>query len=101
MWSSAKIGSPGWQVRDFQCLSATQNPPLPCTRSTSGDDLPLLTPLRVDLTLIGILVPPGEMHFTLRYWPLSVQLGLLISGGTLLLLTIWGGFDWWRRGRRA
>ncbi len=90
---------PGWQIGDFQCLSAGLNPPVPCTRTTSVDALPLLKPLRVDLTLIGIVIPPGQMQFTLRYWPVSVQLGLWISGGTVLLLLLLGGIHWWRRGR--
>jgi hypothetical protein len=74
---------PGWQVVDFDCRSA---PTERCLRATGSDDLPLLQPLRANLTLIGIIIPPGAMTFTLRYWPLRVQLGLWISGGTLLLL---------------
>ena len=84
---------PGWQVTDFVCLSSAQ----PCVRTTSADDLPLLQPLRADLTLIGIVIPPGEMTFTLRYQPLSVQLGLWISGGTLALLVIVVTWRWRRR----
>jgi len=90
---------PGWQLRDLQCLSAAFSPPRPCTQTTSNDDLPLLQPLRVDLTLLGLFVPPGELQFTLRYWPVSVQLGLWISGATLLLLLLVGGVRWRRPGR--
>jgi hypothetical protein len=85
---------PGWQVVDFDCLSA---PTTPCLATTFGNELPLLQPLRANLTLIGIVIPPGAMTFTLRYWPLSVQLGLWISGGTLVLLICTLLWRWQRR----
>jgi hypothetical protein len=53
--------------------------------------------MRADLTLVGIWLPAGNHEFTLRYNPLSVRLGLWISGGTLLLLL---GVGLWR-GRRS
>jgi len=84
---------PGWRIDSFTCLS----PSPPCTRTTSGDELPLLTPLRTNGTFLGIVIPPGEMTFTLRYRPMSVYLGLTISGATVLLLLIVCFWRWRRR----
>ncbi|MCB0186636.1 MAG: hypothetical protein KDE31_20355, partial [Caldilineaceae bacterium] len=84
---------PGWRVDSFTCLS----PSPPCARTTSGDELPLLTALRTDLTFIGLVIPAGEMTFTLRYQPMSVYLGLTISGATALLLLIVCLWRWRRR----
>lgn len=44
--------------------------------------------LRTDLTFLGLAVPPGDSMVELRYRPLSVRLGLLISMLTLLLLAV-------------
>jgi hypothetical protein len=85
---------PGWQVEGVNCPAAS----VACATAVSPvDDLPLLQPLRANLTLIGIVVPPGELTFTLRYRPLSVQLGLGISGATLLLLAVVTSWRWRRR----
>ncbi len=92
---------PGWHVADRRCLSA---PAQPCVRTTSADPLPLLTPLRTNLTFIGLAVPPGELRFTLHYWPTSVTMGLVISGSTLLLIlliALWRGRRWLQLGRTA
>jgi hypothetical protein len=43
----------------------------------------LFEPLRVNLTLVGVAVPPGAVQFDLVYAPASVQRGLWISGATL------------------
>ena len=86
---------PGWQVEAVQCPTAQPD----CAQETSTDGLPRLQPLRTNLTLIGLSVPPGTTRFTLRYWPLSVQLGLSISGATLLLLLLAVGWHWQRRSK--
>lgn len=88
---------PGWQVQKIACGpagGACQN------RFADGAPFPLLTMQRVDLTLLGILVPPGAVTFELVYWPLSVQLGLWISSGTLLVLGLLLSGRRWRRSRR-
>ncbi len=84
---------PGWQIDEVACPAAQTD----CTFTNSATGLPLLEPLRADLTLIGVALPPGTTRFTLRYWPFSVQLGLWISGGTLLLLLLTLGWHWRQR----
>ncbi len=78
---------PGWQVRNIVSQATTQ--------ATGG--LSNFTPYRVDLTLLGVLVPPGAVSFELVYWPQRVQQGLWISGGTLGLLVLLIG---WRSATR-
>lgn len=83
---------PGWQVDAVTCLSTVPA----CVRTTSDNELPLLTPLRTNLTLIGVVIPAGEITFVLRYRPLSVTIGLAVSGFTaaiLMFAVIWR----WRR----
>ena len=62
---------PGWRV-DFGQQAAA----------------PALQPLRANLTLLALPVPPGDLTFDLVYQPDSVRLGLWISAATLLLLTL-------------
>jgi hypothetical protein len=85
---------PGWEVIDAHCgqtsCEGAANP-LPA--------LPLLTPVRADLTLVAVPVPAGEVAFTLRYAPASVRIGLLIGGVSLLAslglaLALWLRRDW-------
>ncbi len=78
---------PGWQVRNTA--------PQGTVPHESG--LSTFTPYRVDLTLLGVLIPPGPVRFELVYWPQSGQRGLWISGSTLALLVLLVG---WRIGTR-
>jgi len=83
---------PGWRVRNATC----GDDGIVCPTSLAGDQrLAPLTPYRVNLTLIGLLVLPGVVTFDLVYWPTSVQLGLAISGGTLLLVALLAGWHGW------
>jgi len=85
---------PGWQVVAATCDGSAAA--CPVTGAIGG--LPSFTPVRTNLTLIGVAVPAGTVRFTLRYWPPSVQWGLGVSGGTLVLLVLVVGWRW-RRGR--
>ncbi|MCU9611786.1 hypothetical protein OEK97_28165, partial [Escherichia coli] len=69
------------------------------TTLPSNQSLTPLMPYRVNLTFVGLLVPPGRVTFDLVYWPTSVQLGLTISGGTCLLLALLAGWHRWTRCR--
>jgi hypothetical protein len=83
---------PGWEVLDAVCTG--ECPPV---KDPLG--LPALRPLRTNLTLVGVPVPPGSWRFDLVYQPASVRWGLWMSGGTLLLLAaavLWH----WRRNQR-
>jgi hypothetical protein len=78
---------PGWEVVNQRC-SGGECP------TQDAQERPYFTPVRSDLTLVGIWVPAGAVEFDLRYRPLSVRMGLWISGGTLLLLLgtiLWPG----------
>lgn len=87
---------PGWQVRNVAC-GATRDA---CqVDSVNALGLSPFTVQRVDLTLIGVPVPAGVVTFELVYWPLSVQLGLWLSGGTLLVVGLLGGWHGWMRRR--
>jgi hypothetical protein len=92
---------PGWQVRNAECAPKG----LPRNAECEADEftntgLQSLTVYRADLALIGVVVPAGVVSFELVYWPRSVQLGLGISGGTMLLLVVLGGWRLWvRRGK--
>lgn len=90
---------PGWRVVNATCGGNGAA----CPTNLSGNQtLATLTPYRVNLTLIGVLTPPGIVTFDLVYWPTSVQLGLAISGGTLLLVALLAGWHGWahRRSRQ-
>ena len=57
-------------------------------------------PELVNITQIGVPIAPGTTEFDLVYRPASVDLGLMISGATLLLLLLGGigrwGYQKWR-----
>ncbi|MBV7338909.1 hypothetical protein KFU94_63960 [Chloroflexi bacterium TSY] len=84
---------PGWRVRNSACSTEGG-----CTAAqTPFSELGLLSPLRVNLTFIGLVIPPGTTHFELVYKPDSVRRGLFISGLTLLFLTLFClGRLWWK-----
>jgi hypothetical protein len=71
---------PGWRIENVACAIPT------CAIAES--------PLRVDLTLLGVILPPGQVTFDLVYWPDSVRLGLGISGLTAIMLSF---LFYWRR----
>ena len=79
---------PGWRVEnpvcggDPDCAGAA--PPL--------DSLPLLQPVRADLTLIGVPIPAGQVSFELVYDPASVRIGFGISLIALLLILVYAGW---------
>ncbi|MBW7883711.1 MAG: hypothetical protein H3C34_13950 [Caldilineaceae bacterium] len=72
---------PGWRVRNIQCPADL---PRCAEGGTQALGLPLLAPVRANLTQIGVPVPAGKVSFELLYWPASVQVGLWISGLTLV-----------------
>lgn len=89
---------PGWQVRQAACGAERGT----CHEALQNNlGLQHFLVYRVNLTLIGVLVPPGIVTFELTYWPTSVQVGLWISGGTLLSLGILIGWRRWQRRRGA
>jgi hypothetical protein len=79
---------PGWRAENPQCEGSAS-----CTGSPLfAPGLPLWSVQRTNLTLIGVPVAPGAVHFELVYWPESVRSGLWISGvtlGGLLLVALW------------
>lgn len=74
----SEVWLPGWEVVDAVCDGAA---------CPAADDAgrPYLLPTRVDLTLVGLWMPPGSVAFTLRYQPASVVYGAWISLAALLL----------------
>jgi hypothetical protein len=72
---------PGWEVNSATCNGG------PCP-GQDGEGRPYFVPMRANLTLLGIWLPAGASVFTLGYNPLSLRLGLWISGGTLMLLLV-------------
>jgi len=64
---------------------------------------PIVEPLRVNLTLLGVPVPAGEAVIELRYDPVSVRIGLWIGAATAGALLLGAGFTLWqtRRSRSA
>ncbi len=80
---------PGWQVEGATCGADAAPCPAGVWRPAN---LPYLTPVRADLTLVGVPVPAGQVAFDLVYRPDSVRIGLWLAGGTalaLLLLGLW------------
>ena len=51
--------------------------------------------LRANLTLLALPIPPGDLTFTLVYWPDSLTWGLAITGSALFIVFI--GFLYRRR----
>ena len=62
---------PGWRVE-----SPIPNPQSP---------IPIL---RANLTLLALPIPPGDLTFTLVYWPASLTWGFAITGSALLLVFV-------------
>jgi hypothetical protein len=83
---------PGWEVVSPHCLGESA-----CS-SQDAEQRPYFEPVRANLTLVGIWLPPESVEFVLRYRPFSVRLGLWISGGTLLALL---GITLWHRHRQT
>ena len=69
----------GWRIVNAVCGAAA---------CPVADDAgrPYLTPVRADLTLIGVWLPPGAVSFRLEYHPASVFVGLWISLATAALV---------------
>ncbi len=44
--------------------------------------------LRANLTLLALPIPPGDLAFDLVYWPASLNWGLAITGGALLVVVV-------------
>lgn len=59
----------------------------------NGESAPIL---RVNGLFRGIFLPPGTHTVVFNYAPLSVTLGILISGGGLVLVLAWLLFHGWR-----
>ncbi|MCB0142874.1 MAG: hypothetical protein KDE50_23445, partial [Caldilineaceae bacterium] len=78
---------PGWRISDKSCTINEIFCKVPGIFTLATPDQ--TSPLRVDLTLLGIPIQPGETRFTLTYQPSSIQNGLGISGGVLLLVMLW------------
>jgi uncharacterized membrane protein YfhO len=57
--------------------------------------------VRADFALRGVSVPAGRHQVVFEYTPASFRLGAAISGGALLVLTIWTLIDARRRPRPA
>lgn len=90
---------PGWRVEAIRCMN-------PATDCSLGDveilGLPSFAPVRADLTLTGVPVPPGEVAFDLVYRPDSVRHGLWIAGATVGILAAALAVRWRvRRSRRV
>ena len=88
----SEVWLPGWEVVSPHCSGVSACP------SRDAEQRPYFEPVRADLTLVGIWLPPESVEFVLRYRPFSVRLGLWISGGTLSALL---GITLWHRRRHA
>ena len=85
---------PGWEVVDTLCDGVS------CALQ-DGVGRTFFVPMRADLTLLGIWLPAGVSNFTLQYNPMSVRIGLWISGVTLLfLLAVIGTRRLWQVARK-
>lgn len=60
---------------------------------------PIVEPLRVNLTLLGVPVPAGEAVIELRYDPASVRIGLWVGAATVGALLLGAGFTLWQTRR--
>jgi hypothetical protein len=83
---------PGWEVVGAACDGGA------CPIQ-DGTGRAYFSPVRANLTLIGMWLPAGESVFSLRYSPASVRVGLWISGGTALVLVVVLVMLAWRRSR--
>ena len=84
---------PGWRIEHARCDEAT------CPVGGLAG-LPWLQPLRANLTLIGVPLPPGAVRFELVYAPASVRNGLWVTLATLALLLFLGMLAAVRRRRQ-
>jgi len=88
---------PGWHVENTACGVANEE----CQPANgTALNLPLFTPMRADLTLVGVPVPAGVAQFDLVYRPDSVRVGLWIGGLMLVIVLVVGvvrGWGWRRR----
>ncbi|MEX1019892.1 MAG: hypothetical protein WDZ49_09555 [Litorilinea sp.] len=85
---------PGWEVTAVDCGDAPVCPTPGTVEPKSS--LPYLTPLRTNLSLIGLVVPPGVTYFELHYRPRAVRVGALITATTLVLILAAAGVEVWR-----
>ncbi|MEZ4712391.1 MAG: glycosyltransferase family 39 protein [Caldilineaceae bacterium] len=77
---------PGWRISDKSCtINGTFCKVQDVFTLPAPDPA---SPLRVNLTQIGIPIQPGETRFTLTYQPNSINYGVGISGGVLLVLVL-------------
>jgi hypothetical protein len=83
---------PGWRVEAAQSQQATDG------QGQEIEGRQELTVQRVNLTLLGVPLPPGRHSFHVVYAPESVRLGLWISSLTLAVLAF-GLLAWWIIGR--
>ncbi len=79
---------PGWRVEATVC----DGDPGCAGAAAPLDGLPLLQPLRADLTLIGVPIPAGQVSFELVYDPASVRVGFWISLVALLIMGVYTGW---------
>ncbi len=77
---------PGWRMQNLRC-----EPDAACGSDAVHDSrLPMLQPFQADIAFVGVALPVGDISFDLVYEPLSIRVGLVISGITLLILLIAG-----------
>jgi hypothetical protein len=86
---AAENWMPGWQTAKINCAGTEVN----CAPGgTEVLGLPSFVPVRADLTLVGVPIPPGEVTFELIYQPESVRNGLWIAGVTLAIIMLATGW---------
>ena len=78
---------PGWRVENIECMDEAGCDP--ATVHESG--LPLLAPVRANLSFIAIALPEADVRFDLAYAPDSVRTGTAVSCVTLFILIVSGG----------
>lgn len=74
---------PGWRVENATCGTQACD-----VRSSHGAGLPILTPVRANLSFLAVALPVGDVDFDLVYRPRSIAIGALISGVALALLAV-------------
>jgi hypothetical protein len=88
---------PGWRVETIECTPAAN-----CEAAVRHDSgMPLLTPVRANLSFIAIALPEGGVRFDLVYDPGSVRAGVAISAATLLILGLAATFRFIETRRRV